>query len=55
MIKFIRENQRCAINLLKTYLGVSNNSKNDKINEIAQLEIYKDSLNHEFLVVSGVL
>ena len=34
---------------------LDSNNKSDKLNEEAQLEFYRNSLEHEFLVVSRVL
>ena len=41
-------------NLERTYM-LDNNKNSDKFNERAQLEFYRDSLKHNFLVVSRVL
>ena len=34
---------------------LDSNNKSDKLNEVAQLQLYRDFLKHEFLVVSWVL
>ena len=38
----------------KTYMSNSNN-RSDEPNKVAQLELHRDSLKHEFLVVFGVV
>ena len=44
---------RALTTVERTYLLDSN--KCEKLSKVAELELYKDSLKHDYLVISGVL
>ena len=45
---------RALKNVEGTYLLDSKN-KSGKLSKVAELELYRDSLKHDYLVISGVL
>ena len=45
---------RALENVERTYL-LDNNDKSEKLSKTAELELYRDSLKHDYLVISGVL